>query len=348
MTKSHGPQVLKLQIREAPPWGLPFLEIGGICMDDIQRELNSLPPEMLAELSNGLEPGESRIAARFSGIGAKIAGKVLSKGYSNSPLASGKILSPNCTQPRNHDIDTLTPHHAAGVLSVQALMEWFRSGTKSASCNYGIGSDGVIIQGVDEANRPWTTSSRVNDNRAITFEVCNSGWEKDGWPISNKAFEALVALCTDICRRYGKKRLIYIKDRDKALAYEPKADEMKLTRHEWYANTCCPGPSLGAKFEILAARVTAALNNEEVIEMQMTQKEFDAAVEKKVREVISGANTKPSGWAEKEMGEGLKDVKHITDGTNPQGVTTREQTAAMVYRLEKRIMALLRKAGIVE
>ena len=317
-------------------------------MDDIQREWDSLPPEMLAELSNGLEPGESAFAARVAGIGAKVTGKVLSKGYSNSSLATVKILSPNCTAPRNHAIDTLTPHHAAGVLSVQALMEWFRSGTKNASCNYGIGSDGVIIQGVDEAYRPWTTSSRTNDNRAITFEVCNSGWEQDGWPISDKAFNALVALCTDICRRYGKKKLVYIKDRDKALAYEPKADEMKLTRHEWFANTCCPGPSLGARFEELADRVTAALNNEEVIDMQMTKTEFDEAVEKKVREVLTGANTKPSGWAAEEMGEGLKDVQHITDGTRPQGYSKREETVAMVYRLEKRIMALLRKAGIVE
>ena len=303
-------------------------------MDDIQRELNSLPPEMLAELSNGLEPGESRIAARFSGIGAKVAGKVLSKGYSNSPLATVKILSPNCTQPRNHAIDTLTPHHAAGVLSVQALMEWFRSGTKNASCNYGIGSDGVIIQGVDEANRPWTTSSRANDNRAITFEVCNSGWEKDGWPISDKAFESLVALCTDICRRYGKKRLIYIKDRDKALAYEPKADEMKLTRHEWFANTCCPGPSLGAKFENLAARVTAALNNVQEDDEMLTYDQFKDYMRRYDSEKAAAA---PSGYAKdsakKAVQAGLfKDGDGDGSLDNPRANLTREQFATVLDR----------------
>ena len=258
-----------IQSREALP-GASIFRKGGICMDDIERELNALPPETLAELSNGLEPGETAFSARAYGLGARIAGKILTKGYSNSELATVKILSPNCSSPRNHDIDTLTPHHAAGVLSLRALLEWFSKKSTKASCTYGIGSDGTIGQGVDEANRPWTTSSSANDNRAITFEICNSGWEKDGWPISDAAFESLVKLCIDICQRYGKKKLIYIKDRDKALAYEPKADEMKLTRHEWFVSTCCPGPGLGPKFEELAARATAALNNTEEEDEDMT------------------------------------------------------------------------------
>ena len=284
-------------------------------MDDIERELRSLPPETLAELSNGLDPKENRFSAKMTGLGARIAGKVYSKGFSNSPLATARILSPNCTTPRNHAIDTLTPHHAAGVLSVRALLEWFRTGTKNASCTYGIGSDGTIEQGVDEANRPWTSSSSMNDNRAITFEVCNCGWEKDGWPISDKAFEALVALCTDICTRYGKKRLVYIPDRAKALAYEPKADEMKLTRHEWFANTCCPGPSLGAKFEELARRVTANLNEEEI---DMTREQMEKIVDERIEKAIYGnIQDVPDYWRSKiQKLLGLK----VIDGGTPDTV----------------------------
>ena len=93
-----------------------------------------------------------------------------------------------------------------------------------------VGNDGRIGLCVEEANRPWTSSSGANDNRAITFEVCNSA-TGGNWPVSDKAFNALVNLCTDICRRYGKKKLLWISDKNTALAYEPKADEMLLTMH---------------------------------------------------------------------------------------------------------------------
>lgn len=225
------------------------------------EELRRLHPEMLEEMSNGLEEGEHPILQR--GLGAAIAARISSKGYSNSPLATLKRLSPNCNKPREQKIDRLTPHHTAGVLSVESALEWFAKTSTRASCNYIVGNDGRIGLCVEECNRAWTSSSRANDNRAITFEVCNSGWKADGWPISAKSFEALVALCTDICKRYGKKKLLWIADRDKALAYEPKADEMILTKHEWFNNTECPGPSLGAKFPELATRVTYNLTSKE-------------------------------------------------------------------------------------
>lgn len=178
----------------------------------------------------------------------------------NSKLVNVTKLSPNCSKPRNMKIDRLTPHHTAGVLSVESALDWFAKPSTYASCNYIVGNDGRIGLCVEEKNRAWTSSSGANDNRAITFEVCNSGWEKDGWPISDKSFNALVALCTDICRRYGKDKLLWIPDKSKALAYTPKANEMMLTMHQWFANTNCPGPYLGSKFPELARRVTANLN----------------------------------------------------------------------------------------
>lgn len=178
---------------------------------------------------------------------------------SNSPLVNVTKLSPNCSKPRNHKIDRLTPHHTAGVLSVESALDWFSKPSTQASCNYVVGNDGRIGLCVEEKNRPWTSSSRENDNRAITFEVVNSQ-TGGSWPVSKKAFDSLVALCIDICHRYGKKKLLWIPDKTKALAYEPKADEMLLTQHNWFSNTNCPGPYLSSKFPELAERVTKALN----------------------------------------------------------------------------------------
>ena len=223
-------------------------------------------PEMLEEMSNGLGKKETPTSAKAATLGARIAGKITTKGYTNSPLATLKHLSPNCSSPRNHTIDRITPHHTAGVLSVESALEWFSKTSTQASCNYVIGNDGRIGLCVEEKNRAWTSSSRLNDNRAITYEVCNSGWEKDGWPISDKSFDSVVKLSTDICRRYGKKKLLWIADKEKALAYEPKADEMLLTVHNWFNNTNCPGKYFQSKFPELARRVTYALNHDDTDE----------------------------------------------------------------------------------
>lgn len=47
--------------------------------------------------------------------------------------------------------------------------------------------------------------------------------------------------CVDICKRNGKKKLIWFGDKDKTLNYSPKSDEMILTVHRWFANKSCPG-----------------------------------------------------------------------------------------------------------
>lgn len=177
----------------------------------------------------------------------------------HSKLVNVTRLSPNCTQGRTKKIDRLTPHHTAGCGSVETVLGIFVPTSRKASCNYVVGNDGRIGLCVDEANRAWTSSSGANDNRAITFEVINSSMGGQ-WPVSAKAFEALVALCTDICQRYNKNKLLYIADKNTALAYQPKDNEMLLTMHQWFASTNCPGPYLKSKFPELAQRVTANLN----------------------------------------------------------------------------------------
>ena len=92
---------------------------------------------------------------------------------SNSSLVSYTKLSPNCSKPRNHKIDTITIHHMAGNLSVETCGNVFATTSRKASSNYGIGSDGRVGLYVEEVNRAWTSGNRANDNRAITIEVAN-------------------------------------------------------------------------------------------------------------------------------------------------------------------------------
>ena len=72
-------------------------------------------------------------------------------------------------------------------------------------------------------------------------------------------YQKLITLCADICKRNGKKKLLWLGDKDKTLSYEPKSDEMVLTVHRWFANKSCPGNWMYARMGDLAEKVTAQL-----------------------------------------------------------------------------------------
>ena len=163
-------------------------------------------------------------------------------------LASGS----NYTKGRNgYKVCKITPHHAAGVISAEQLAKIFQNPSRQASANYCIGNDGTIIGGVDEDNRAWTSSSRSNDFQAITIEISNSSTGGD-WPISNEAWNSLVKLCVDICKRHNFR-----------LNYDGTKNG-SLTTHDMFANTNCPGPYLKGRLQELANTVNARLdgNNE--------------------------------------------------------------------------------------
>ena len=77
--------------------------------------------------------------------------------------------------------------------------------------------------------------------------------------VRKEVYAALVDLCVDICRRNGKKRLLWIADRDKALSDSVKSDEMLLTVHRWFARKSCPGNWLFGKLGDLAQAVNSQL-----------------------------------------------------------------------------------------
>lgn len=176
---------------------------------------------------------------------------------SNSSLASYTSISPNKTSPRTQGVDRITPHCVVGQLSAESICGCFISPSRQASCNYGIGTDGRISLCVEEKDRSWCSSSGANDHRAITIECASD--KTAPYAMNGSVYESLIKLCVDICKRYGKSKLIWFGDKDKTLNYSPKSDEMIITVHRWFANKSCPGDWLYNRLGDLAAEVTTRL-----------------------------------------------------------------------------------------
>lgn len=177
--------------------------------------------------------------------------------YTTSPLVSYTKLSPNHSGLRTHAIDRITPHCVVGQCSVETLGNIFAPVSRQASSNYGIGVDGRVGMYVEEKNRSWCSSSRENDQRAVTIECASD--KTAPYAFNDAVYASLVNLCVDICQRNGKSKLLWLGDKNKTLAYAPKSDEMVLTVHRWFANKSCPGDWLYNRLGNLAAEVTKRL-----------------------------------------------------------------------------------------
>lgn len=175
---------------------------------------------------------------------------------SNSPLVSHVHISPNRTSPRTHAIDTVTVHCMAGNLSVEACGNGFASPARKASSNYGIGSDGRIGMYVEEKDRSWCSSNAPNDHRAVTIEVANDGGAETGWHVSDAAYESLVRLLADICRRNGIQKLRWKGDR----SLVGQVDRQNMTVHRWFAKKACPGDYLYSLHGRIAEEVNRKLS----------------------------------------------------------------------------------------
>ena len=176
---------------------------------------------------------------------------------SNSKLVNYTKLSPNHSGQRTHSIDRITPHCVVGQCSVETLGNIFMDANRDASCNYGIGVDGRVLLCVDEGNRSWCSSSNSNDQRAVTIECASETYHP--YEMNSNVYNSLVKLCVDICKRNGKKKLLWFNDKNKTLNYSPKADEMIITVHRWFDNKACPGDWLYNRLGDLAKRVTEKL-----------------------------------------------------------------------------------------
>ena len=178
---------------------------------------------------------------------------------SNSPLVSYTKISPNKTSPRNHKIDTITIHCVVGQLSVEKTGDIFAARSRRASSNYGIGPDGKIGMYVEEKDRSWCSSNAANDNRAITIEVASDTTHP--YAITDEAYQAVIKLCADICKRNGIKELKW--KADKSLIGKP--DQQNMTVHRWFAKKACPGDYIYNRLGTIAAEVNTILEKKPTV-----------------------------------------------------------------------------------
>ena len=180
---------------------------------------------------------------------------------SNSPLVDCTVLSPNHSGKRTKPLKRITPHCVVGQLKAEAIGGCFTNPSRQASCNYGIGTEGRVCLIVPEDCRSWCSSSNDNDQQAATIECASD--KTHPYAMNSAVYNKLVDLCVDICKRNGAKKLLWISDKNKALSYVPKDDEMLITVHRWFANKSCPGDWLYNRLGELASTVTAKLGGNE-------------------------------------------------------------------------------------
>ena len=238
--------------------------------------------------------------------------------FSNSPLVSHTHLSPNHSGPRVYDISIITPHCVVGHATVEGLGELFANPARQASSNYGIDDQGRVGMYVEEKNRSWCSSSYENDQRAITIELASDTTEP--YAMSETVYNRLIDLCVDICQRYGKKRLVWIPDKEKALSYKPDAEKMQLTVHRWFANKSCPGDWLFERLGDVAEQVTARLAATAASTPSAAEQEDPGNV--------------PSPWAAEAVNWAIQKKILLGDGTSYRlhDPVTREEMLTFLWR----------------
>ena len=160
----------------------------------------------LLQFERPADQSEARKKQR-AGYGQKYFDKYAQKGsaamgFTNSPLTTVTMISPNKTVNRNHAIDTITIHCFVGQVTAKRGCEVFQPTSKKASCNYVVGKDGDIGLCVEEKDRSWCTggtmkvngiSGSSNDYQAVTIEVASD--TKHPYAITDKAMAAMIELC---------------------------------------------------------------------------------------------------------------------------------------------------------
>lgn len=182
----------------------------------------------------------------------------------NSPLVTYKKLTPNHTSLSSRKIDTITIHCIVGQWTAKQGCDYFASTDRQCSSNYVVGKDGSIGLSVEEKNRSWCTggnktvngiSGSKNDYNAVTIEVASD--TSHPYAVTDKALNALIELCADICKRNGIKQLLWKGDKNLV----GKLDKQNMTVHRWFAAKACPGDYLYNLHGSIADKVNQKLGN---------------------------------------------------------------------------------------
>ena len=177
--------------------------------------------------------------------------------FTNSPLVTYTNLTDHKTPNRSHAIDTVTSHCIVGQWTAKQCCDYFATTERQCSSNYVVGTDGSIGLSVEEKDRSWCSSNSGNDHRAITIEVASD--TEHPYAVNDTAYETLIVLLADICRRNGIDQLRWRADP----TLVGQTDKQNMTVHRWFANKACPGEYLYERHSDIAARVNAILGGTE-------------------------------------------------------------------------------------
>lgn len=196
---------------------------------------------------------------------------------SNSKLVEYVCLAPkeNYYGERTHKIDTITIHCTAlgsGQCSIETLGNCFKSPNRKACSNYGIDKNGRVGLFADESKATKCSSSKTNDNRAITIEVSSDA--NHPYAVTEKAYNKLIELVYDICYRNGITKLVWSNNKNDRINH---LNGCNMTVHRDYANKVCPGDYLYNKMGEIANLVNNKIQGDKQvckIESTMTIKEI--------------------------------------------------------------------------
>lgn len=271
---------------------------------------------------------------------------------SNSPLVDYTNISHNKTSPRNHKIDTVTIHCYVGQVTAKQGCDYFATTTRKASSNYVIGRDGSIGLSVDEKDRAFTSggtdknglpirvngiSGADNDHRAITIEVASDTTEP--YAVTDKAYDSLIKLLADICKRNDIKELKWCADK----SLVGQVDKQNMTVHRWFAPKSCPGNYLYSRMGSIATSVNAILKDSDNKEdAEMSFDDFIICMNKYRDELRNNdANEYSEEAREWAVSTGLIQGSGVDVDGNPNNMwgdfPTREQLITVLYRFAKLI-----------
>ncbi len=244
------------------------------------------------------------------------------KDFTNSPLITYTNITKHKTPNRNHEIDTITIHCYVGQVTAKQGCDMFATTDRQVSSNYVVGKDGSIGLSVNEKDRSWCSSNSANDHRAITIEVASD--ETEPYAVTDEAYNALIQLVADICKRNNIKKLLW--KGDKSLIGQ--VDKQNMTVHRWFANKSCPGTYLYERLGDIAAKVNAILSQDEGVlyRVQSTALFADKTTAEGYLSEIRGAGAKNVTLTE----ETVIATKEIAS-TIEVGSTVRVNQGANVY-----------------
>lgn len=202
------------------------ITLNGIDIEFDEDVFKSIPQAALEELIGGT--GDDTPAVVMSDDVTRMT----REGHIMSDLTNWYSIAHRKWNSRaGNKITKITIHHMAGNLSKRQMESCVYNPNRQMSCNYAVYSDGTVECFVGEQFRSWCSSSWDNDKNAVTIETANDTLAPN-WTVSKEAYETLIKLCADICKRNGI-----------TPKYTGKASGT-LTVHRMFSNTACPGPYL--------------------------------------------------------------------------------------------------------